>query len=1096
MDEFVGVLILLGILVFAAGPIAVILALVLFNKLGQVERRLKQIEARGIASAPQSVKPKETTVERLTASQKARASQDVTVQPPVVTAKPIVPPVPPIPPAIEPKPGKTEAQQVEVPPVNIGKVEISQSQPADAEVHPPERPKQPPVTAVSQPPKPASKGIATLKAGFEEKIGITAALVVGVIVLIVGVGFFLKYVYENSLFSDLARVWLVAAGGAASLVVGEIIRRRDYGIVAKGLAALGFALLYASVFSAGRVYSLIDLTTALVLALCVSAGAMAYAVSLNDRFTAFLSLLGGYLSPLVIMYDKILPMPVFSYLLALSIGAMASAMFRRWRAVNWIAFVGTYLLYTVWFEQFYAPSYMRQSLMWVGIFGAMYLVQPILFGLVRKVNARAEDVTLVVANSIAVFYYFSRILYATHQQQLALAIGAFGIIHLGLMAAVLVRCRDDKKLSTALGVLGTALITTAIGVYFAEMPPKILGWAVEAVVLTFIGLRYKSYAARIMGFLVAGVSIIGLLYHLPLHDGQPFRLLANGPFATWLFVSAALLVCYVLWRRMAGVVDAEREFGSQVYYVIGVLLLASGCALEWYAYCDLTFLKQAVSDSRFLMGMTLISSALLAVLSTRPLRPGGAGVKTIAAMTAVGGAIFTGLTVLGVYTEPFLLFVNVPFVVACVFVVSFFWSVRQLSSRSEPNPFQSELVDSLVVVGLILIAVLISEQLYMFWYCRHEYAGPVAGWRANAWRYMTIGWAVYGVAMLYAGIRFKKAPIKGLAACMAVLSVAGLCAGLPLHKSGDFKFVFNLPFITWICSATGLLIGHGLWRFMPQAQKQERENFSQVYYIFGVLLAGIGCVVEWYARCRWQISDTHTGQVHFLLGVVIMLATVQLVCFIRSLAPAGWGVRVVGLAVGLFGAGYAFYVMGQVYDEAFTLFANGPFMILLLYVAAMLASAAFTRDVKLGKWSLALPMVLAGLILLWGILSQQIYQYFYWRYESDAVIENWRFSAQMYISLSWAIYAALLLLIGFFKRAAGVRYLSLTIFTVLLGKINWDIHELPTEYRIATFVTTGLILVGVSFLYQFLKKKGFFDTIQDKKIEQLKNNPVNPVNPV
>ena len=46
-----------------------------------------------------------------------------------------------------------------------------------------------------------------------------------------------------------------------------------------------------------------------------------------------------------------------------------------------------------------------------------------------------------------------------------------------------------------------------------------------------------------------------------------------------------------------------------------------------------------------------------------------------------------------------------------------------------------------------------------------------------------------------------------------------------------------------------------------------------------------------------------------------------------------------------------------------------------------------------------------------------------------------------------------------------------------------DTATLRTEYRIAAFLTTGLVLVGVSFLYQFLKKKGFFDIIENKTIE-------------
>ena len=36
-------------------------------------------------------------------------------------------------------------------------------------------------------------------------------------------------------------------------------------------------------------------------------------------------------------------------------------------------------------------------------------------------------------------------------------------------------------------------------------------------------------------------------------------------------------------------------------------------------------------------------------------------------------------------------------------------------------------------------------------------------------------------------------------------------------------------------------------------------------------------------------------------------------------------------------------------------------------------------------------------------------------------------------------------------------------------------------YRIAGFLATGLALVGVSYLYQYLKKMGFFETVRPKE---------------
>ena len=84
----------------------------------------------------------------------------------------------------------------------------------------------------------------------------------------------------------------------------------------------------------------------------------------------------------------------------------------------------------------------------------------------------------------------------------------------------------------------------------------------------------------------------------------------------------------------------------------------------------------------------------------------------------------------------------------------------------------------------------------------------------------------------------------------------------------------------------------------------------------------------------------------------------------------------------------------------------------------------------------------------------------------------------MYISVLWAVYASVLMVVGFWRRVRPLRYTALGIFVLLLAKIFLiDTRELDTAYRIAGFLVTGLALVGVSYLYQYLKKTGFFDTM-------------------
>ncbi len=1046
MDGFVGLLIVLGIGLFSAGPLAVVLAIVLFNKIGRINRRLNKMEGKAEYGSYDAI--------------------------------PTKPPIPVQPVSIAPKPQPKPEPSPAAPPVSMGALKTPPkpqtfSAASSTEV----------VATVKSHPAPKSK--LESKGGLELKIGTTVAMVIGAILVIVGVGFFLKHIYEIMTFGPAARVSIVAVGGFLALIVGEVLRRRDYEIVAKGISALGFALLYAAVFSGSRVYALFSAEWAFGLSIVVTAAAMAYAVSLNEVFIAFLALLGGYWAPVIITTGQNLPIPLFSYVFVLSSGAMASAMFRRWRAVNWVAMVGTYLLYTAWFEKFYTPNQMPTALFWLGVFGGMYLVLPILNGLVKKLTARSEDVTLVIVNSIAVYYHLWRMLYDGSRQGFALAGAILGVVHIAMVFVILCRCREDKKLQAAMGILGSAFITAAIPMYFNALQPTLVGWSIEAVVLTYIGTRYKSLWTKAMATLISTIAAAGLFYHLPLHTSEHFRMVFNSPLGTWLWVCAAILVCHGLWRFTK---DRQSEGSvllmAQVYYAAGLLLLAVGCALEWYAWCDWNIEVPRQGQAWFLMGMMVFASLLTIAFLTHPVCPKGDFVRMVGMMVTVIGSAFTALAMMGVYHDPFKLFLNVPIVIASVFIASVFYGAWQIKYTEGKNTSDLQLPGAMATMGLVLVLALLSEQIYMFWYCQNEY-GPtsVYNWQNIAFLYLFMLWAVSGIAMLFTGIRFKKPVLKALAVITSALSVPGLFLHLPLHFKGDFQFVLNQPFMAWVCVSLSLLLGHGLWRFMTESKdKKDAAVGSQVYYTAGLILLAIGCVMEWYAHCEYQIVDDAVGSSNFLLGIVVLAGLLVLSFLAQPLPPRGLLAKGLGVLTVLGGAVWTALVMTEVYHDGFMIFANVPFMIAAVFVASILLAAWFIKQADEGeqsRFSLSPMLVLFSLALVWVLLSEQIYQYFWCQ---RVALDNWRRLSQMYMSVAWAVYAAGLIVLGFIFRTAGIRYLSLTIFAVLLGKINLDIWDLGTEYRIATFLTTGLILVGVSFLYQFLKKKGFFDAAE-KQIE-------------
>src|SRR5205814_4121111 len=72
-----------------------------------------------------------------------------------------------------------------------------------------------------------------------------------------------------------------------------------------------------------------------------------------------------------------------------------------------------------------------------------------------------------------------------------------------------------------------------------------------------------------------------------------------------------------------------------------------------------------------------------------------------------------------------------------------------------------------------------------------------------------------------------------------------------------------------------------------------------------------------------------------------------------------------------------------------------------------------------------------------------------------------------WISIGWFAEAAVLMAIGFWRRSAFIRWKALALIALTIGKVFvLDIWGLERGYRIVSFVLLGILLLGVSFLYQ------------------------------
>jgi uncharacterized membrane protein len=71
------------------------------------------------------------------------------------------------------------------------------------------------------------------------------------------------------------------------------------------------------------------------------------------------------------------------------------------------------------------------------------------------------------------------------------------------------------------------------------------------------------------------------------------------------------------------------------------------------------------------------------------------------------------------------------------------------------------------------------------------------------------------------------------------------------------------------------------------------------------------------------------------------------------------------------------------------------------------------------------------------------------------------------VSVSWAVYALVLLALGMRRKQSGLRWASLVLLVIVIGKLFlFDLSELQGLYRVASFLGLAVSLLLVSFGYQ------------------------------
>ncbi len=425
----------------------------------------------------------------------------------------------------------------------------------------------------AQPQKPIKE---TRRKDIESTIGLVWLNRIGLLALFLGVAFFLKYAFDNRWIGELGRVILGLIAGFGMIVGSEFTRRKNYAVISQGLHGGGVGILYLSIFAAFGFYHLIGLLPAFLFMSIVTFYCGFWSTRTDWVSSAVIGVVGGFLTPFLLGPQNLAPSLLLSYVILLDLGVLYISLYKKWGALN----IGTFFLTHAVFYNWFSARYTQENWLLAGSFAtaffALFCFLSILRNLLHKSRSDRTDIILVLVNGLAYFSWLSIILQPFAGTLPGLLPISLGCVYIVYSYSALLRCKEDKALVLSYVGLAVLFVTISIPVQL-KYNWIAISWALEALLLIWLGFRLKFSDIRKFGVAIGLVSIFKILlldYSYDPYQYAKNRFLVNERMFTYLVIVAALFAAAWLYKKnKALATSGERAMSTFLVLAANFVLL-------------------------------------------------------------------------------------------------------------------------------------------------------------------------------------------------------------------------------------------------------------------------------------------------------------------------------------------------------------------------------------------------------------------------------------------------------------------------------------------------------------------------------------------
>jgi uncharacterized membrane protein len=456
---------------------------------------------------------------------------------------------------------------------------------------------------------------------LEKFIGENLINKIGVLILVLGISFFVKYAIDKDWINEPARVGIGVLCGSLIMMIAHKLKK-NYASFSSVLVAGAISVFYFTIYIAFHEYELFSQTVAFSIMAVITTFSTLVSVSYNRQELAVLSLVGGFAAPFMVSTGEGNYAVLFSYIAILNLGILAVSYFKKWKIATILDFIFTSVLFISWcltsintlgFEHYGALTF-------AAIFYFIFSVTIVLNNLKNKGIFSKIEYFILIANTFIFFGLGMFILKDVDSKFTGLFTLLLALYNVGYATVLYKKFGLDKNAVYVLIGLALTFVTLTIPIQF-DGNQITLFWAAEVVLLFWLSQKSKIEAFKMGAIIVQILSLVSLFLDWEVYsNSEELAVILNPIFIAGFVVSISLFSTYWLIKKESDIVTKFFTLNIKLYQ--SILLIAFVLVTYFIGFLEIEhqsnqFLQNTASATSFVVMYHFVFLFLLLIFADK-----------------------------------------------------------------------------------------------------------------------------------------------------------------------------------------------------------------------------------------------------------------------------------------------------------------------------------------------------------------------------------------------------------------------------------------------------------------------------------------------